>query len=81
MPFEKPENPSNDSEVIEVEFAQIEAARKNMAHAMANAAHNWRQSGTLISCTSCPFAHGFSVAPGIQLTGIEDGKPVLTKAW
>lgn len=78
----KPEENPNDPESIEIEQAQIDQARAQMAEAMLKTAHNWRQSGTMVECTSCPFNHGFAVPPGHFLTSIDDkGKPVFTQAW
>lgn len=82
MPSMNPEVDPNQPETVEIDLDQLNRAREEMAKAMLKTAHNWRQSGTLISCTSCPFGHGFAVVPGIHLTGVDDdGKPILTKVF
>jgi hypothetical protein len=73
----KPENDPNQPESYEIDLDQIRVAREIMADKMSKAPHNWRQEGMLVSCTSCPFGHGFGISPGMVLTGVEDGKPVF----
>jgi len=73
------ENP-NEPEHYEVSDAELAAAREQMARRMTG--HNWRQQGTQVYCTSCPFQHGFSVPPGQLLTGISsEGHPEFKKFW
>lgn len=77
-----PDVDPNQPEAVEIDVDQIERAREEMSRALARTAHNWLQSGTMVSCSSCPFGHGFGVPPGTQLIGIDDtGKPILKKAW
>lgn len=74
----KPENEQNEPEVVEVDLDKVAQARQEMAQAMLSAAHNWRQTGTLVSCTSCPFQHGFAVPPRMRLQGLDaQGHPIL----
>jgi hypothetical protein len=42
--------------------------------------HNWRQQGTQLICTSCPFEHASYLEPGYQLYGIDkQGLPLIRK--
>lgn len=77
-----PENADELAEVYEIDQAEIAAARDKMMQQISRSAHNWTQSGTLISCTSCPFGHGFAVPPGNELVGIDEkNQPIIKKRW
>ena len=42
--------------------------------------HTWRQQGTMLICTSCPFTHATHIPVDYQLYGInEKGEPMLRK--
>lgn len=53
----------------------VEALKPNMR------GHGWRQRGTEVYCTTCPFEHGFTVPPGTQLVGVDDTGPKFKKVY
>lgn len=76
------QNPDLEPEVASVSFEEIEQSRRRMARDMLSSAHNWKQDGMMINCTSCKFPHGFGVTPGYMLQGVDDqGKPILKKLF
>lgn len=66
----------------EIDEQSIQEAFDKERKRLETAGHNWRQQGTMISCTSCPLPHGFSVPPGVFLIGIDENhQPILEKKF
>ncbi len=66
--LEKEVKESLDVDVSEVREAAIKKAKGE---------HKWRQRGNQIICESCDFRHGFFVKPGVVMTGVKNGMPIL----
>lgn len=69
---------NSNEEEIKPEGYQTDVSKMQSVIPVTIAGHRWRQRGTTIVCTSCPFEHARSIEPNKRLVAISDiGEPIL----
>lgn len=63
--------------VFSIPEGQLEEIREKAKQRAEQARHNWKQRGTRIVCTACPFNHAINVGIDKRLIDIKDNLPVL----